>query len=127
MAKTHTINFGGKERTLKYTFSSFREFGKVAERIIGRKGANWFDWVSIDNPEMWAAIVCFGLTHEAKDLTSDKVSLWFDELVGGADIRVAAIWPAQRAMGESGVTGRKWTIEDDGKFVWLDGDEAGKG
>lgn len=127
-SRVHTITIGGKERTLKYTFSSFREFGKVAEKILGRKGANWFDWVAVDNPEMWAVIVCFGLTHESKDLSLDKVAGWFDELVtSGADIREVAIWPAQRAMGESGVCGRKWTIEDDGKFVWLDGDEAGKG
>jgi hypothetical protein len=125
--KVHTISIGGKERTLRYSFGSFREFGKRAEAILGHKGANWFEWVAVDNPEMWAVVVCYALTHEVRDLTVDRVSTWFDEMVkDDLDIRPAAIWPAQRALGESGVCGRKWTIEENGKFIWLDEDASGK-
>lgn len=125
-AKAHTITIGGKERTLRYSFASFRALGKAAERVIGRT-THWFEWISLDHQELWLAEVCHALTHEDKNLNVDRVAEWFEKLLtDGADIRRAAIWPAQRALGESGVCGRRWTLDEEGKLVWLDEDESGK-
>ena len=125
--KVHIINIGGKERTLKYTFDSFRALGSTAQKIIG-KTVNWFEWIAMDHQELWLAMVREALTHETRDINSDRVSGWFTDLLqDGQDIRKAAIWPAQRALGESGVCGRRWTLDDDGKLIWLDEDQQGKG
>lgn len=124
--KIHTTELGGKQRTLRYSFGSFRALGKAAERVMGRT-TNWFEWLGMDHQELWLAVVCHALTHDVKDLTVDRVSEWFEDLLkAGVDIRKAAIWPAQRALGESGVCGKRWTLDDEGKLVWIDEDSSGK-
>jgi hypothetical protein len=116
--KVHTINIGGKERTLKYTFGSARKLYGALEKIKGERGLSWFEYVRIDNLEAWLSLVCHGLTHETKTLNPDMVSDWFDELLeAGVELRKSVVWPAIRALGESGACGTYWTLKDDGSFV----------
>ena len=124
--KVHSINIGGKDRTLHYSFTSFRALTSVAQKITGR-ATSWFEWLALDHPELWAATICYALTGDVRDLTLDRVAEWLEDLLkDGQDIRKAALWPAQRALGESGVCGKRWTISDDGKLVWFDEESSGK-
>lgn len=123
--KIHTITIGGKERTLKYTFKSFRELSRRSALLNGGKTVDWSRTVDDDSADGMALLVCFGLTHEVKDLVPDTVAEWFDAAIEeGRAVFEEFVLPAKRALGESGATGTYFTYTAEGRFTK---DLAGKG
>lgn len=118
MAKIHSINIGGKDRTLKYTFKSARDLGRASALLNGGKVVDWTRTVDDDSIDGMAIIVCHGLRHEVKDLVPDTVLDWFEEArVAGVEVFKEFVLPAKRALGESGATGNYWTYNEDGRFT----------
>lgn len=123
--KVHTINIGGKERTLKYTFKSARELSRHSALLNGGKVVDWTRTVDDDSIDGMAIMVCYGLKHEAKDLVPDTVLDWFEAArEEGKEVFKEFVLPAKRALGESGATGTYFTYNDEGRFTK---DIAGKG
>ena len=118
MAKIHTINIGGKERTLKYTFKSARDLSRQSAILNGGKVCDWTRTVDDDSIDGMAIMVCFGLRHEAKDLVPDTVLDWFEQArEAGLEVFKEFVLPAKRALGESGATGTYFTYNEDGRFT----------
>lgn len=125
MSKVHTINIGGKERTLKYTFKSARELSRHSALLNGGKVVDWTRTVDDDSIDGMAIMVCYGLKHEAKDLVPDTVLDWFEAArESGVEVFKAFVLEAKRALGESGATGTYFTYNDEGRYTK---DLAGKG
>lgn len=125
MAKVHSINIGGKERTLQYTFKSARDLSRQSAILNGGKVCDWTRTVDDDSIDGMAIMVCFGLRHEVKDLVPDTVLDWFEQArVEGREVFKEFVLPAKRALGESGSTGSYFTYNEDGRFTK---DLAGKG
>jgi hypothetical protein len=122
--RVHTINIGGKERTLKYTLRSARELNRWLSLQNGGKAVDAIQVVNNDSIDGFSMLVCSGLKHAEPDIVPDTVLEWFEAaLERHADIIREFVLPAKRALGESGALGQYFTFDENGHFTR---DPAGK-
>ncbi len=115
--KIHTVELGGKTRTLKYDYDDL-------ERLEQMLGMPIYDAVTRTPTAATRHVLIWGgIKHEeGKRFTPADVALMcFTHIKGGGDF--VDLWPpVRRAVGESGLCGIRFTFdEESGEMRMLEG------